>query len=100
MLRDRGISRKELPKLGHGGTLDPFATGLLIVCVGRAVKLARYFLGSEKEYVGGVRFGETSVSGDATDVITETSSVLPASLSEIREVARKLTLNPYLQTPP
>ena len=37
--------KRELPKMGHGGTLDPFATGLLAVCVGRGVKLARYFLG-------------------------------------------------------
>lgn len=42
--------KRDLPKMGHGGTLDPFATGLLIVCVGGGVKLTRYFLGSTKTY--------------------------------------------------
>ena len=39
---------QDLQKMGHGGTLDPFATGLLVVCVGRGVKLSRYFLGSSR----------------------------------------------------
>ena len=55
--------QRDLPKMGHGGTLDPFATGLLVVCVGRGVKLARYFLGSRKTYEGVIRFGETTVPG-------------------------------------
>ncbi|MCM2323449.1 MAG: tRNA pseudouridine(55) synthase TruB [Oligoflexia bacterium] len=100
-LMDREKLRKrELPKIGHGGTLDPFATGLLIVCVGRAVKLARYFLGSDKEYEGTIRFGETTVPGDPTAPVSERSEHLPASLEEIQEVATRLTLQPYLQTPP
>src|SRR5687767_726878 len=67
------LKRKELPKIGHGGTLDPFATGLLVVCVGDAVKLARYFLGSTKAYRGTFRFGETTIPGDPTDPISERS---------------------------
>jgi tRNA pseudouridine55 synthase len=94
------LRRRELPKLGHGGTLDPFATGLLIVCVGRGVKLARYFLGSRKAYEGVIRFGETTIPGDPTEEISERSEKVPESLEEIRELARKLTLQPYLQTPP
>jgi tRNA pseudouridine55 synthase len=86
--------------MGHGGTLDPFATGLLAVCVGRAVKLARYFLGSEKTYEGVIRFGETTVPGDPTAPVTETSPVIPESIEVLRELAQKLTLQPYLQTPP
>jgi tRNA pseudouridine55 synthase len=92
--------RRDLPKLGHGGTLDPFATGLLAVCVGRGVKLARYFLGSGKTYEGVIRFGETTVPGDPTEEISERSDVLPPSLEAIQEVARRMTLEPYFQTPP
>src|SRR3954462_4957355 len=95
-----GVRRKELPKIGHGGTLDPFATGLLVICVGRGVKLARYFLGSDKGYEGVIRFGETTVPGDPTAPISETSPNLPTSLEDLRAMAAKLTLQPYLQTPP
>ncbi len=100
-LRDaHGIKSRDLPKLGHGGTLDPFATGLLIVLVGRGVKLARYFLGATKGYEGLIKFGETTVPGDPTSPITETSEVIPRSLEEIQTLATKFTLQPYLQTPP
>lgn len=94
------IKKRELPKIGHGGTLDPFATGLLILCVGRGVKLSRYFLGSGKTYEGVIRFGETTVPGDPTAPISEISSVLPESREQIQEFATRLTLQPYLQTPP
>jgi tRNA pseudouridine55 synthase len=95
-----GVRKRDLPKMGHGGTLDPFATGLLVVLVGRGVKLARYFLGSTKVYEGVVRFGETSTSGDLTGPISETTDQLPSSLDQLREVAHKLTLQAYLQVPP
>jgi tRNA pseudouridine55 synthase len=95
-----GLKRKDLPKLGHGGTLDPFATGLLVVCVGRAVKLARYFLGSSKAYEGVMRFGETTVPGDPTSEISERSDVVPESIAPLRELAARLQKQPYLQTPP
>lgn len=92
--------RRDLPKLGHGGTLDPFATGLLAVCVGRGVKLARYFLGSGKTYEGIIRFGETTIPGDPTDPISEKCDVLPSSIEQIREAAHAFTLETYSQTPP
>src|SRR4051812_27690492 len=100
LMEQYGVKRRDLPKLGHGGTLDPFATGMLAVCVGRAVKLARYFLGSNKTYEGVIRFGETTVPGDPTAPISETSPVIPDSLEDIRKYAKTLTLQPYLQTPP
>src|SRR5882724_1861602 len=56
-LKGAGLKRSEWPTLGHGGTLDPFATGLLVVLVGEASKLARYFLGANKGYEGVFRFG-------------------------------------------
>lgn len=99
--REEPFGRKrDLPKMGHGGTLDPFATGLLAVCVGRGVKLARYFLGSRKTYEGVIRFGETTIPGDPTAPVSERSHVLPASREAIQEHATHFTLQPYLQTPP
>lgn len=92
--------RRDVPKLGHGGTLDPFATGLLVVLVGRAVKLARYFLGSTKAYEGTLRFGETTVPGDPTAPISETSPHLPESLPQLKDLAQRWIKQPYLQTPP
>lgn len=92
--------KRDLPKIGHGGTLDPFATGLLVVCVGNAVKLSRYFLGSAKRYEGVIRFGETTIPGDPTAPVSERSDVLPESRESIQETATTLTLQPYLQTPP
>ncbi len=100
LLGDLGGKRRELPKMGHGGTLDPFATGLLVVCIGRGVKLARYFLGSDKVYEGRIRFGESTIPGDPTAEINERSDVLPRSLEQLREVALGYTKKPYLQTPP
>lgn len=92
--------RRDLPKMGHGGTLDPFATGLLAVCVGRGVKLSRYFLGSGKTYEGVIRFGETTIPGDPTAPISERSENIPASLEWIQQKAHLFTQTPYLQTPP
>src|SRR5205823_1212768 len=62
--------------------------------------LARYFLGSPKLYTGVMKFGETTVPGDPTSPVCETSSVIPDSIETLRELARKLTLQDYLQTPP
>jgi tRNA pseudouridine55 synthase len=92
--------RKELPKLGHGGTLDPFATGLLVILVGNGVKLSRYFLGADKAYEGIIRFGDSTASGDPTSPVIETSSLIPESREKIQDLATQFTLQPYLQTPP
>src|SRR5688500_7150860 len=100
LMRSMGIRKRDLPKLGHGGTLDPFATGLLVVCVGNAVKLARYFLDSHKGYRGIIRFGETTIPGDPTEPVSERSEILPAGIDELRELALRFADQPYLQTPP
>ncbi len=64
-------------KVGHTGTLDPFATGLLILLVGKATKRANEFLKKDKEYVATIRLGYTSSTGDPEGEITE---------CEVREV--------------
>src|SRR3546814_10311918 len=53
-------------KAGHTGTLDPFATGLLVCCLGRATKIAGNMLDADKTYHATVRFGEETDSGDLT----------------------------------
>lgn len=62
--------RPAVKKVGHAGTLDPFATGLLVVLVGRATKLARFFVDLPKEYVCTIRFGVRSDTGDLTGELT------------------------------
>ena len=53
-------------RVGHTGTLDPFATGVLVVLVGRATRLAQFLAGAEKEYQAVIRFGYATDTGDVT----------------------------------
>src|ERR1700681_2491769 len=58
-------------RVGHTGTLDPFATGVLVVLVGRATRLAQYLSGAEKEYEALIRLGFATDTGDITGVAIE-----------------------------
>jgi tRNA pseudouridine55 synthase len=69
-------------KVGHAGTLDPFATGLLIVLVGRATKAQERFMRLPKRYETEARLGAVSSTGDTEGEITETGR-LPADRSKI-----------------
>jgi tRNA pseudouridine55 synthase len=62
-------------KVGHAGTLDPFATGLLLVLVGRATRVQRFLMALPKAYVVVARLGATSTTGDPEGEITETGRV-------------------------
>ena len=73
--RDLGGGRKGR-RVGHAGTLDPFATGLLIVLVGRATRAQRYFMALPKSYRAVARLGATSTTGDPEGEI-EVTGVLP-----------------------
>jgi tRNA pseudouridine55 synthase len=66
-------------RVGHTGTLDPFATGVLVVLVGRATRLAQFLSGAEKEYDATVRFGYATETGDLTGARRETT---PAATAE------------------
>lgn len=70
-------------RVGHAGTLDPFATGLLLVLVGQATRLARYLVGLPKEYHGVLRLGSTTTTDDATGEVTAHSEAW-RSLDETR----------------
>ncbi len=70
--------RRELPrrtKVGHAGTLDPFATGLLLVLVGRATRAQRFLMALEKRYETVARFGAVSSTGDPEGEISVTGRV-------------------------
>ncbi|MCL2418109.1 MAG: tRNA pseudouridine(55) synthase TruB [Conexibacteraceae bacterium] len=68
-------------KVGHAGTLDPFATGLLIVLVGRATRIQRFVMALPKRYEVTARFGATSTTGDPEGEITETGRVPSGDLT-------------------
>jgi tRNA pseudouridine55 synthase len=75
--------RRTLPrktKVGHAGTLDPFATGLLLVLVGRATRAQRFLMGLPKRYVVVARFGAISSTGDPEGEIVETGRVPAGAL--------------------
>ena len=64
--------RKKNLKVGHAGTLDPLATGVLLVCIGPACKRAQEFQDHDKEYVAGIRFGATTPSYDLEKEVDRT----------------------------
>lgn len=99
MFLDSGVLYKDLPKFGHGGTLDPFATGLLIVLIGEATKLSDMFLGSKKCYEGEIQFGAATLSGDIETEVCEQART-PGSLEEIDSKVKLFTEKPYFQVPP
>jgi tRNA pseudouridine55 synthase len=71
--RERGV------KAGHAGTLDPFATGLLLILLGRATRLQRFLVGLPKTYLATARLGWRSSTGDPDGELTETGQI-PDSL--------------------
>ena len=64
-------------KVGHCGTLDPFATGLLMLCVGKECKNAGTYMKHDKVYEATFRLGQTSTTGDPEGELTEVSSAQP-----------------------
>jgi tRNA pseudouridine55 synthase len=77
LLTRRGLGER---KAGHAGTLDPFATGLLLVLVGRARRAQRFLMALPKTYVAVARFGAVSTTGDPEGVITQTGVLPPDPL--------------------
>lgn len=63
---DRARRALATRRIGHTGTLDPFATGVLVLCIGRATRLARFLAGGEKVYRASVRLGFATTTDDAT----------------------------------
>ena len=93
--------RKRLPRgtaIGHGGTLDPMASGVLPVCVGAATRLFDYIIDKQKTYVAELRLGVTTDTQDATGtVLSETDADIPEEA--VRAVWPRF-VGDILQTPP
>lgn len=89
-----------LSKVGHCGTLDPAATGLIVLLLGRATKLAEKLMTDDKVYTGWLTLGATTDSYDAEGEITSTGPVAPSlTLEQLAELADTFT-GDQMQVPP
>jgi tRNA pseudouridine55 synthase len=86
-------------KIGHGGTLDPMATGLLPILIGEATKLTAYVQGQDKEYLATVRLGVTTDTLDATGQVMRERPVPPLSAHDLRAVLDRF-VGEIAQVPP
>jgi tRNA pseudouridine55 synthase len=86
-------------KVGHGGTLDPMATGLLPILLGDATKLTAYLQGQDKEYLATIRLGVTTDTLDATGTVTGERPVPPLSAADVRGVLQRF-VGEIEQVPP
>lgn len=94
------VRRKlHMKRIGHAGTLDPMATGLLVILVGKATKASQYLMGVDKVYEGTVKLGETTNSQDADGEILETKPVPEFTREQIEEAMRSFMGDQY-QIPP
>lgn len=71
-------------RVGHGGTLDPMATGVLVIGVGKATRLLTYVIGSDKRYLATIRLGQATITDDAEGDVTSTASTAAITDVEIR----------------
>lgn len=81
--------RAKFRRVGHTGTLDPMATGLLVLCLGKATRLQSYLMATEKVYEGTIRFGWATDSYDATGVKTGEDSDDVVTIDAIAAAASK-----------
>ena len=94
------IRRKfDIKKVGHCGTLDPSATGLLILVLGRATKLSERLMSDDKVYEGTIKFGEATDSFDADGELVASLPVPPLTLEELNEAAAGF-IGDLMQKPP
>jgi tRNA pseudouridine55 synthase len=91
--------RLKIKKIGHAGTLDPLATGLLIICTGKMTKRIEEFMGLEKEYTGKFVLGKSTPSHDLETAVSEERDTSSLTASAIHSAAQRLTGN-LEQLPP
>jgi tRNA pseudouridine55 synthase len=89
----------QMKKIGHAGTLDPMATGLLIMLVGKATRISQYLISLDKEYTGTIEFGKVTDSQDAEGQVMETRPVPPMPRAEVEQAMRGFLGDQY-QMPP
>jgi tRNA pseudouridine55 synthase len=95
--RLRGILR--MKRIGHAGTLDPMATGLLVILVGKATRISQYLVSLDKEYEGTVELGVTTNSQDADGEVMATRPVPPLDEAALRAAMQGYIGDQY-QMPP
>ena len=91
--------RFQIKKVGHCGTLDPNATGLLIIVLGRGTKLSEKLMGDDKVYDGAIKFGETTDSYDADGELMASLPVPLLTVEQLNEAAAPF-VGDLMQTPP
>jgi tRNA pseudouridine55 synthase len=89
----------QIKKVGHCGTLDPNATGLLIIVLGRGTKLSEKLMSDDKTYEGTIKFGETTNSYDADGELISSLPVPPLTVEQLNEAATQF-VGDQMQTPP
>jgi tRNA pseudouridine55 synthase len=92
-------SRLDTQKVGHCGTLDPFATGLLLIVVGRGTKIQDLLMSEDKEYVGTLKLGEVTNTQDSDGEIIERRDLGPIGQSALEAAFAKYH-GDFYQTPP
>lgn len=88
-----------IKKVGHCGTLDPNASGLLIIVLGRGTKLSEKLMSDDKVYEGTIKFGESTNSYDADGELVASLPVPPLTVEELNEAAGRF-IGDLMQTPP
>ena len=86
-------------RIGHAGTLDPMATGLMIMLIGKATRISQYLTSLDKEYEGAIELGKVTDSQDADGEVLETRPVPPFTEAEVRAAMAAFIGDQY-QTPP
>src|SRR5262245_24032978 len=86
-------------RIGHAGTLDPMATGMLILCVGQATRLSEYLLGEDKAYEGVIKLGERTNTDDAEGEVITVRAVPPISDDDLRRLEAEFS-GEITQVPP
>jgi tRNA pseudouridine55 synthase len=88
-----------MKRIGHAGTLDPMATGLIIMLIGKATSISQYLISLDKEYEGTVELGKVTDSQDADGEVLETRPVPALTEAELRTAMNSFLGDQY-QTPP
>jgi tRNA pseudouridine55 synthase len=89
----------KMKRIGHAGTLDPMATGLLIILVGKATRVSQYLISLDKEYEGTIELGKVTDTQDADGEMMETRPVPPFSEADVKAAIQTFLGDQY-QTPP
>jgi tRNA pseudouridine55 synthase len=88
-----------MKKIGHAGTLDPMATGLLIMLIGRATRVSQFLISLDKEYEGAIELGKTTDSQDADGQVMETRPVPALTEADVAKAMQGFLGDQY-QIPP